>query len=108
MTFDPQLITVLIGLGGVGLIVGLTELVKRTWPELQDRWWPLVAVLWGLLFNVGWAVVELVAKLTTQNPLVTVSVAVVLGLESGLAASGLYSANKTIREFDETRTSRPA
>lgn len=98
MTFDPTLVQAVIGLAGAPFVAALTELIKRSWPELEARWWPLVAILWGLLLNVGWAAVELYARMTEQSAVVVYAVAVILGLMAGLSASGLYSGNKTLRE----------
>ncbi len=98
MTFNPELVQAVIGLAGAPLVAALTELVKRSWPELEARWWPLVAVLWGLALNIGWAAVELYARMTEQSPVVVYAVALILGLMAGLSASGLYSGNKTLRE----------
>ena len=94
MTFDPALVQALIGLAGAPFIVGLTEWVKRTFPDLEQRWWPSVAILWGLAINFGWALVELYSGMSTQGPVVVLAVAVILGLMAGLSAGGLYSGTR--------------
>lgn len=65
---------------GVGLVIGLVELVKRTLPDLPPRWVPLVAVGLGLALNLGIAA-------TVGSDWAG---AIVGGLEAGLGAVGLY------------------
>lgn len=98
MTFDPALVQALIGLAGAPFVAALTELIKRTFPELRERWYPLVAVIWGLVLNLGWAAVEIYSGMTQQNRVVVLAVALILGLMAGLSASGLYSGAKAQRE----------
>lgn len=88
---DPELMQGFVGLAGAPFIVGLTEWVKKSFPELPERWWPTVAIAWGLLLNVGWALVMLRVGLTAQPALLVLTIAGVIGVASGLMASGLYS-----------------
>jgi hypothetical protein len=76
----------LIGLAGVPLIVALVELLKRTFPQIEPRWYPLAAVLWGEALNLG------LATMLGQDW----RTALILGLVSGLAASGIYSGGKEV------------
>lgn len=82
MDFD---VNQLYGLAGIPVISALIQMVKLTIPETPDRFWPLASVVIAVVFNVllGW-------KLGTDLYL-----AAILGLVSGLAASGLYSQTKT-------------
>ena len=74
-----------IGLAGFPVITALLELSKRTVPELGDRWWPLVALVLGVALNVG-----IGYQMGTDLVL-----AGLVGIVTGLAASGLYSQTKT-------------
>lgn len=74
-----------VGLAGFPIITALVELGKRVVPELGDRWWPLVALLLGIALNVGIAY-----RLATD-----IWLAVLVGIVTGLTASGLYSQAKT-------------
>ncbi|MGQ9676578.1 MAG: hypothetical protein ACUVX1_13030 [Chloroflexota bacterium] len=75
-----------LGLAGFPVVAGLVEVAKRAAPELGERWWPLVALGLGVVFNllVGWRLG------------VDLWLAGILGLVTGLAASGLYSQAKTM------------
>lgn len=81
---DPS---ALLGLTGIPVTAALTELIKRSIPELPRRFIPLVALAVSLLLNVGLA----------PGFGIDTRTAVVMGLVAGLAASGLYSAGKEIR-----------
>ena len=77
-----------LGIGGLPLVIGATELVKRTFPDLQARWWPAVSLAWALALNTG------VGVYMGNDPVL----AGVTGFVAGLAASGLWSAGKTMTE----------
>ena len=72
------------GLAGVPLIAALVQ-VAKAWVA-DKRWYPVLAMAMGLGLNVGiaWA---------RAGDMPT---AVVLGLVTGLAASGLFNAQKTL------------
>ncbi|HEX5417739.1 MAG TPA: hypothetical protein VFZ25_18940 [Chloroflexota bacterium] len=75
---DPQSFY---GLAGVPLVVALVQLVKVSEPALPEHYWPAVALLVGVVFNVGLA-------LAMGTGL---AAAVLVGVVTGLSASGLYS-----------------
>jgi hypothetical protein len=77
--------TQFIGLAGFPVITALLEMAKRTVPELGDRWWPLVALGLGVALNVAIAYQQ-------QTDMM---LAVLVGIVTGLASSGLYSQAKT-------------
>lgn len=81
---DTLEITAVVGLAGVPAVVGLTELVKKSFPTLPARFYPLVALGWALALNAA------VAVHRGTDPLL----ALVVGLIAGLTASGLYSAQR--------------
>ena len=74
-----------VGLAAVPVIIGLVEIVKR-WIA-DDRWYPLIALVLGMAINAA------IAYQTAGNYLL----AVLIGVVAGLAASGLYSGQKTVR-----------
>lgn len=74
------------GLAGAPLVVALTALIKTAWPELPDRWWPILSVVWGIALN------EALAYLLGTR----YDVAALVGVVTGLAASGLYSGGRTM------------
>jgi len=75
-----------LGLAGFPVVAALVEVAKRAAPELGDRWWPMVALALGIGFNlvVGWRLG------------LDLWLAAILGLVTGLAASGLYSQARTL------------
>ncbi len=79
-------LSLFIGLGGVPLVVALTQLVKRTIPDLPSRYYALVSVLWGIAVNVA------LADLAGSR----LGPAAMVGVITGLTASGLYSASRSI------------
>jgi hypothetical protein len=78
------------GLAGVPVVVALVEVFKR-WVT-DDRWWPILAVFFGVGLNLMLAGI-------LKTPLAP---AVVIGVVVGLAGSGLYSGDKTIRRSGES------
>lgn len=75
--------TVLIGIGAAPIITALIQAAKA-W--LPDRAEPIVAVVLGVLWNVGFtAGTDEFGRAT-----------VFLGIVTGLAASGLYSAGQSV------------
>lgn len=74
------------GLAGVPLVLALVELVKRTL-EPAARLVPLISVVIGVGFNLAVGV-----GLIGVSP----TAAALTGLVVGLAASGLYSAGRTV------------
>jgi len=77
--------TVLVGLAAAPVITALVQMLK---PWLPERTWPLAALAFGVLWNVGFTVgTEEFGRAT-----------VFLGIATGLAAAGLYSAQRAVRE----------
>lgn len=76
----------LYGLSGVPLVVALVQVVKIGWPAMGKRWYPLVT----LLIAVGWNLT--LGYLDGVN----LGLAAVLGVVTGLAASGLYTHALTV------------
>lgn len=74
-----------IGLAGFPIITALIEMGKRSFPEVTERWWPLVALVLGVGLNVGIA----------YSRGTDMTLALLVGIVTGLAASGLYSQTKT-------------
>ena len=91
----------IVGIGGVYFILALTDWVKTTFPRMPKRFYPSVAVCWGLFINVGWALVMLGAGLTQQHPVVIMAVGIVVGISTGLMASGLYSGSKAWKSREQ-------
>ena len=94
----------LIGIGGVPFVIGLVELVKRTFPSLPARFYPAIAVLWGIILNVTLAAI-LTLDYGTQ---------VVIGVVAGLGAAGLFGYGKQqeaksdlVRQWKQGRLSAP-
>jgi hypothetical protein len=69
------------GLAGIPLVMALVQLVKLTFPGAPQCVWPAVTLGVAVAWNVGLALV-----LGTSG-----GAAVLVGLLTGLAASGLYS-----------------
>lgn len=76
-----------VGLAGAPVVAALVEAVVK--PFVSDkRVYPVSALILGIVWNVGLALIMDTA----------VAPAAVLGVLSGLSASGLYSASKALRE----------
>ena len=73
-----------LGLAGVPVIAALLQVVKPFITD--DRYYPPAAIILGLAVNVG------IAATQTNTDW---ALAVLLGIVTGLAASGLYSQAKT-------------
>lgn len=73
--------------GAIGLVIGLTEAIKRA-VALEERWAPLLAVIIG----VGLAFLGSAAGLVLPKPVG--ALAAWYGIVAGLAAAGLYSGFK--------------
>ena len=86
MEITPDILTA----GAVAVIAGLVQIIK---PFIKDeRFWPLAAVGLGVVWRMAVA--------ASQGPLggqQGLEVALT-GIVTGLAASGLYSAAKTVQE----------
>lgn len=78
---------VLYGLPIAAVIVGLVELAKRQ--GLEDRWAPVLAVCLGMVFATLGRLDDPAAGTWLQVEL--------LGLITGLSASGLYSGTRAVR-----------
>jgi hypothetical protein len=70
-----------LGLAGVPVVLGLVQAVKVTFPKVPSNYWPIVTLAVALVFNEGCA-----ALLGTD-----LGVSALVGLVTGLSASGLYS-----------------
>jgi hypothetical protein len=75
---DPQSFW---GLAGVPVVIGLVQVVKASFPSLASHWVPVVTLGLSIGFNTG------LAGLLGTAP----GVAVLVGVVTGLSASGLYS-----------------
>ena len=76
----------LVGLAGVPVIIAAVQIVKSF---VEDRrFYPIIALVVGLILNM------IAAVATQSDP----RRALLLGLVAGLAASGLYSQGKMVRE----------
>lgn len=74
-----------IGLAGAPVITGLVEVFVKPFIT-DDRFYPVAAVLLGLIWNVGIAV-------STNTDIV---LSVLVGIATGLAAAGFYSATTRV------------
>jgi hypothetical protein len=77
-------LTSLVGLAGVPLVSALTAWIKMTFPNLPGQYVPSVAIVWGVILNNALSLV-----LGTDW-----RVALLVGVVTGLAASGIYTAGK--------------
>jgi hypothetical protein len=77
--------TQFLGIAGAPFITAIVEMAKQTIPEWPDRVWPGFALLLGVAVNVAIAYRE-------QGDML---LAVLVGIVTGLTASGLYSQTKT-------------
>lgn len=77
-----------VGLAAVPVIIGLVEVCKR-WIA-DDRYYPLIALFLGIAINAA------IAYQTAGDYLL----ATMVGIVAGLASSGLYSGQKTIRQAE--------
>ena len=75
----------LVGLAGAPVVAALVTVVKPFLPN--DKFYPLAALFFGILWNL------LLAQVLGQ----TLGVAVLMGVLSGLSASGAYSSVKALR-----------
>jgi hypothetical protein len=73
-----------VGLGGVPLVMALVALVKTTIPDLPARYFPAVSLVFGIIVN------EALAWLLKTDW----QVAVLVGVITGLASSGLFAIGK--------------
>ena len=84
---DATQLIALQGLGGLAVVIALVQVLK---PFVKDEGlWPLMAIALG----IGWNL--LLIYVLGQGA--TWGYALVMGLVTGLAASGAYSAGKTLR-----------
>lgn len=74
--------SLIFGIPALALVIGLTELAKRS--GIPSRWCPLVSIFMGVSLMF----------VANANPYWGVSV--VEGLVLGLTASGLYSGTKSV------------
>jgi hypothetical protein len=77
--------TQFVGLAGAPVIAAIVEMCKRSLPEVAERWWPPVALVLGVALNVAIAYGQ-------QGDM---GLAVLVGIVTGLTASGIYSQTKT-------------
>lgn len=77
----------LIGLAGAPVVMALVAVLRQA-ITIPDRYTPLLALALGIVWNVGLRAADM-----TES---TYAVAAVLGILSGLAASGLYSGGKAL------------
>jgi hypothetical protein len=77
--------TQFLGIAGAPFITAIVQACKMTFPESNDRIWPGVALVLGVAVNVAIAYRE-------QGDML---LAVLVGIVTGLTASGLYSQTKT-------------
>lgn len=77
----------LIGLAGAGIVLGLVSALRQA-IEIPDRFTPLLAIGMGVAWNVGLRGAEVSEA--------TWAFAAILGVLSGLSASGLYSGGKSV------------
>ena len=75
----------LLGAGGAPLVAALVTAFVKPWLA-NDKWYPAAAIVLGTLWNVAIA-----AALGLALP-----PAALLGIATGLMASGLYSTAKTL------------
>ena len=75
-----------VGLAGAPVVLGLVAAVRQS-VNLPDRWTPLLSLALGIVWNVSLRALEA----TNAEWGATV----VLGVLSGLSASGLYSGGKS-------------
>lgn len=81
-----------LGLGAAPIITALIQVVK---PFLTDtRWYPPIAIVLGVVWNVGFVL----------GTLGDLRLAVLYGVVSGLAASGLYSLAGSVRKEPQSGT----
>jgi len=69
-----------VGIGGVPLVQALVALVKTSFPGLSARYYPSVSVVFGVVVNLA------LAYLLESD----YRIAVVVGVVTGLVASGLF------------------
>lgn len=91
--------TELVGLGGVagaGVVLAIVALVRQTIP-LPDRFTSALAVLVGIGLNVALRTTTDAADAIEGVAAVPWTATVLTGVLAGLAASGLWSAGKQMR-----------
>jgi hypothetical protein len=74
-------VTSLVGLAGTPLVLALVELIKQSWTGLPGRLVPSLVLAVAIALNVA------LALYLHTDP----SLAVIVGMVTGLSASGLYS-----------------
>lgn len=77
----------LIGLAGAGIVWGLVGVFRRTF-NVPDRFIPISALVAGIIWNVGLKGAEVSEA--------TWGIAAILGILSGLAATGIESGKKNV------------
>lgn len=81
-----------VGLGGIPLVQAIVAALKTTIPNLPARYYPAVSIVVGEAINVGLAYMLNIDLRT----------AVVIGVVTGLAASGLFDYGKTRERLSQT------
>lgn len=83
------------GLAGAGIVLALVEVLRRTIGEriIKDRFTPILAIGFGIGLN---ALVKLDSAVAVEET--TWMGTVLLGILTGLAASGIYSGGKAVTE----------
>ncbi len=81
------------GLAGAGVVLALVEVLRRTVGEriIKDRFTPVLAIGFGIGLN---ALIKLDTAVGVEET--TWLGTVLLGILTGLAASGLYSGGRTM------------
>lgn len=81
------------GLAGAGVVLALVEMLRRTVGEriIKDRFTPALAIGFGIGLNV---LIKLDTAVGVEET--TWLGTVLLGILTGLAASGLYSGGRTM------------
>lgn len=86
-----------VGLAGAPLVQALTEWIKQLFPTLDKRFYSSIAVVWGMLLNL--ALAAAVSGLTWSGAVWVV----VVGIATGLLASGLYKMGRGSTDVVEPR-----
>lgn len=76
-----------VGLAGAPVVLAVVEVVKDSFPSIGTRWFPALVLAGGVLVNVGYA------ALTAGG----VGPALLVGVVTGLVASGLYSQARAVK-----------
>ena len=86
------------GLAGAGVVLALVEVLRRTVGKniIADRFTPILSIAFGIGLN---AVIKLDSAIDVEET--TWLGTILLGIMTGLAASGIYSGGKSVMERPE-------